>query len=52
MVGRENAKSGATRIFQAFQYPVLNAHLAYSILDDIVIALVPEIDGSGVISGR
>ncbi|RKP17571.1 hypothetical protein ROZALSC1DRAFT_30638, partial [Rozella allomycis CSF55] len=44
MVGRHNAKKGAARLFDIFQSEDLNKHILYSLLDDILLTLFPEID--------
>ncbi|ORZ21687.1 PXA domain-domain-containing protein [Absidia repens] len=44
MVGRQNARKGARRLFSVLQNQRLNQHLVYVLLDEIVMALFPDID--------
>ncbi|KAI8072691.1 PXA domain-containing protein [Gongronella butleri] len=46
MVGRQNARRGARRLFSVLQNQRLNQHLAYVILDEVVAALFPDVDFS------
>ncbi|ORX92016.1 hypothetical protein K493DRAFT_286165 [Basidiobolus meristosporus CBS 931.73] len=43
MVGRENARRGARRVFTLFQNRRLNEHLVYTILDEVLMSLFPEL---------
>lgn len=43
MVGRQNARKGARRLFTVLQNKRLNQDLIYTLLDEIVYALFPEI---------
>lgn len=43
MVGRQNARKGARRLFTVLQNKRLNQDLIYSLLDEIVYALFPEL---------
>jgi hypothetical protein len=43
MVGGDNARRGGTRLFDAFQSPRLNKHLVFTVFDEIVGALFPEL---------
>ncbi|TFK77421.1 PhoX domain-containing protein [Pluteus cervinus] len=43
MIGRTNARRGARRMFAVLQNRRLNQHIAYTILDEVIIALFPEI---------
>ncbi|OZJ02267.1 hypothetical protein BZG36_04700 [Bifiguratus adelaidae] len=43
-VGKHNARRGARRIFTVFQNKHLNQHLIYTIFDEIVIAVFPEME--------
>ncbi|KAJ3086259.1 Intermediate filament protein [Quaeritorhiza haematococci] len=43
VVGRQNAKRGAARLFNVFQNKRLNQQLLYMLLDEIVVALFPEV---------
>ncbi|KAJ3319044.1 Intermediate filament protein [Boothiomyces sp. JEL0866] len=42
MVGRQNARRGASRWHLLFQNPRLNQHLMYKIFDEILLALFPK----------
>ncbi|KAJ3258494.1 Intermediate filament protein [Boothiomyces macroporosus] len=42
MVGRQNARRGASRWHLLFQNPRLNQHLMYKIVDEILLALFPK----------
>ncbi|KAG2227701.1 hypothetical protein INT45_004743, partial [Circinella minor] len=46
MVGRQNARRGARRLFSVLQNKRLNQDLAYTLFDEIISALFPEIDVS------
>ncbi|KAI9266849.1 PXA domain-containing protein [Phascolomyces articulosus] len=46
MVGRQNARRGARRLFSVLQNKRLNQDLAYTLFDEIISALFPEIDTS------
>jgi len=43
MLGRSNARRGARRIFSVLQNRRLNQHLLYTVLDEVINALFPEI---------
>ncbi|KAL7333668.1 tRNA (guanine-N(7)-)-methyltransferase (tRNA(m7G46)-methyltransferase) [Mucor circinelloides] len=43
MVGRQNARKGARRLFTVLQNKRLNQDLIYTLLDEIIYALFPEI---------
>ncbi|KAK0208716.1 PhoX domain-containing protein [Desarmillaria ectypa] len=43
IMGRSNARRGARRIFAVLQNRRLNQHIAYTVVDEIVAALFPEI---------
>lgn len=43
MVGRQNARKGARRLFTVLQNKRLNQDLVYTLLDEIVSALFPEL---------
>lgn len=43
MIGRTNAKQGARRIFAVLQNRRLNRHLIYSMIDEVISALFPEL---------
>ncbi|KAJ1918376.1 tRNA (guanine-N(7)-)-methyltransferase (tRNA(m7G46)-methyltransferase) [Tieghemiomyces parasiticus] len=45
MVGRRNARRGASRLFNLLQNPYLNENLVYHILDEVVLHLFPELQG-------
>lgn len=45
MVGRQNARKGARRLFTVLQNKRLNQQLVYTMLDEIFIALFPELEG-------
>ena len=42
LVGEDNARRGATTLFEALQNPNLNKHLAYSLIEIFLNALMPE----------
>lgn len=44
LIGRSNARQGARRLFAVLQNRRLNKHLIYSIIDEVVAALFPELD--------
>ncbi|KAF9902838.1 Intermediate filament protein [Linnemannia zychae] len=44
MVGQQNARRGARRVFAAFQNRRLNQQLVYTTLDEVIAALWPELD--------
>lgn len=46
MVGRQNARRGARRLFSVLQNKRLNQDLVYTLFDEIIAALFPELDGS------
>ncbi|OBZ84694.1 Sorting nexin-12 [Choanephora cucurbitarum] len=43
MVGRQNARKGARRLFTVLQNKRLNQDLVYTLLDEIIYALFPEL---------
>ncbi|GAA6050922.1 hypothetical protein JCM3770_002539 [Rhodotorula araucariae] len=43
LIGRQNAKQGARRIFAVLQNRRLNKHLIYSVVDEVVAVLFPEL---------
>jgi sorting nexin-25 len=43
MVGRQNARKGARRLFTVLQNKRLNQDLVYTLLDEIIFALFPEL---------
>ncbi|KAG8219562.1 PhoX domain-containing protein [Butyriboletus roseoflavus] len=43
MIGRSNARRGARRIFAVLQNRRLNQHIAYTIIDEIVATIFPEL---------
>ncbi|KAF8560094.1 hypothetical protein OG21DRAFT_1502449 [Imleria badia] len=43
MIGRSNARRGARRIFAVLQNRRLNQHIAYTIVDEIIAAIFPEV---------
>lgn len=43
MVGHQNARRGARRVFAAFQNRRLNQQLVYTTLDEIILAMWPEL---------
>jgi len=43
MVGSENTRRGGIRFFEAFQSTRLNKHLLFTIFDEVIGALFPEI---------
>ncbi|KAF9544927.1 Intermediate filament protein [Mortierella hygrophila] len=44
MVGQQNARRGARRLFAAFQNRRLNQQLVYTTLDEVIAAIWPELD--------
>ncbi|KAI8968665.1 PXA domain-containing protein [Pilobolus umbonatus] len=44
MVGRQNARKGARRLFTVLQNKRLNQHLLYTLLDELIYALFPELN--------
>ncbi|GAA5809018.1 hypothetical protein MFLAVUS_002420 [Mucor flavus] len=46
MVGRQNARKGARRLFTVLQNKRLNQDLVYNLLDEIVYALFPELNAN------
>ncbi|KAF9133860.1 Intermediate filament protein [Mortierella sp. 14UC] len=44
MVGQQNARRGARRVFAAFQNRRLNQQLVYTTLDEVIAAIWPELD--------
>ncbi|KAF9920674.1 Intermediate filament protein [Linnemannia zychae] len=46
MVGQQNARRGARRVFAAFQNRRLNQQLVYTALDEVIAAIWPELDPS------
>lgn len=46
MVGRQNARKGARRLFTVLQNKRLNQDLVYNLLDEIVNALFPELNAN------
>ena len=51
MVGRQNARRGARRLFTVIQNRRLNQDLAYVLLDELVAALFPGLDLNNVQKG-
>ena len=47
-MGRHNSKIGGQRIYETFQYETLNRHLLYTVLDDFVGQMFPELDFSSI----
>jgi len=45
MVGRQNARKGARRLFTVLQNKRLDQQLVYTMLDEILVALFPELEG-------
>ena len=43
MVGGDNARRGGIRLFDVLQRRPLNKHLMYTLLDELVSALFPEL---------
>lgn len=43
MVGRQNARKGARRLFTVLQNKRLNQDLVYTLLDEVIFALFPEL---------
>ncbi|ORY96947.1 PXA domain-domain-containing protein [Syncephalastrum racemosum] len=46
MVGRQNARRGARRLFTVLQNKRLNQDLLYTLLDEAILALFPELEPS------
>ncbi|KAG8768998.1 Intermediate filament protein [Ceratobasidium sp. 428] len=46
MIGRSNARRGARRMFAVMQNRRLNQHIVYSVIDEVLEALFPEIQGT------
>ncbi|KAI9319877.1 PXA domain-containing protein [Dichotomocladium elegans] len=44
MVGRQNARRGARRLFSVLQNKRLNQDLVYTLFDEVVLALFPELE--------
>ncbi|KAG0283471.1 Intermediate filament protein [Linnemannia gamsii] len=44
MVGQQNARRGARRVFAAFQNRRLNQQLVYTTLDEVIATIWPELD--------
>ncbi|KAI9308239.1 PXA domain-containing protein [Cunninghamella echinulata] len=44
MVGRQNARRGARRLFSVLQNQRLNQHLVYILLDEVIAVLFPDLD--------
>jgi len=44
MIGSENSRRGGVRLFDAFQSILLNKHLMYTLFDEFVGAMFPEIE--------
>jgi sorting nexin-25 len=44
MVGRQNARKGARRLFTVLQNKRLNQDLIYVLLDEFIYALFPELE--------
>lgn len=44
MVGRQNARKGARRLFTVLQNKRLNQDLAYVLLDELIFSLFPELE--------
>lgn len=43
MIGHENTRRGGVRLFDAFQSPLLNKHLMYTLFDEIILSIFPEL---------
>ncbi|GAA5943653.1 hypothetical protein JCM3775_001324, partial [Rhodotorula graminis] len=43
LIGRQNAKQGARTLFAVLQNRRLNKHLIYSVVDEVVAVLFPEL---------
>ena len=43
VLGAENARRGLDKLFTALQDPILNKHLLYSVVEQLVITCLPEI---------
>lgn len=52
MVGTENARRGGTRLFDVLQRRPLNKHLMYTIFDEVVAVLFPELAAAHAPSTR
>ncbi|KAJ3300686.1 Intermediate filament protein [Borealophlyctis nickersoniae] len=52
MVGKQNARKGASRLWFLFQNRRLNQQLVYRLFDEIVLLIFPELEGMGVIHKR
>jgi sorting nexin-25 len=48
MVGRQNARKGARRLFTVLQNKRLNQQLVYTMLDELFIALFPELESDRI----
>jgi sorting nexin-25 len=44
MVGRQNARKGARRLFTVLQNKRLNQDLVYTLLDEIIYSVFPELE--------
>jgi hypothetical protein len=42
-MGHGNARSGAARLASLYQNTHLNTHFAYTILDELIVTLFPEL---------
>ncbi|KAK4705291.1 sorting nexin-25, partial [Phenoliferia sp. Uapishka_3] len=51
LIGRTNAKHGARRLFAVLQNRRLNRHLIYSVIDEFVQILFPELEADPVVPG-
>ncbi|KAK4703178.1 sorting nexin-25, partial [Phenoliferia sp. Uapishka_3] len=51
LIGRTNAKHGARRLFAVLQNRRLNRHLIYSVIDEFVQILFPELEVDPVVPG-
>jgi hypothetical protein len=49
IVGRQNAKRGAQKLIKMFQNRQLNRQLLYSILDELLLFIMPELETLGVV---
>ena len=43
ILGSDNARRGLNKLFKALQDPILNKHLLYSVLEQLIITCIPEI---------
>ena len=43
VLGAENARRGLDKLFRALQDPILNKHLLYSVIEQLVVTCLPEI---------